>query len=242
MSSSSCINTNTNATSYNPVPTRIWSRFDNIIAPQTFEEQYNNAMNYKTNVLKHKNNESGITKKQQYSQIAKGYWTNKKSWATQTDRYTNPNVSSLQRVNSYYIPTNRVPTDTHNYIINPITGKYEVPDGGTLIYNVIENQETGELTNLYQLCNPISIINNDPNNPNNPNNPIDPYIYTSSTSSDIPGPITFIRSLRKPNPPYYPKNRTTYNTGGNKYPTNVNLQGTSAISTPSKCRSTLSTF
>lgn len=54
----------------------------------------------KAEILKYKANSSNITKKQQYANVASNRWLTgrKRSWATQTDTYTNPNTSALQRV------------------------------------------------------------------------------------------------------------------------------------------------
>jgi hypothetical protein len=54
----------------------------------------------KAEILKYKANSSNITKKQQYANAASNRWLTgrKRSWATQTDTYTNPNTSALQRV------------------------------------------------------------------------------------------------------------------------------------------------
>ena len=61
-------------------------------------------MQYKGNILQYKKNSSCLTKKQTYSLIAKGKWiTQNKTYATQTDTYTNPNINSLRRLNGKYI-------------------------------------------------------------------------------------------------------------------------------------------
>ena len=80
---------------YNPRPTREWTRYENrcpdIIIPSTYEYS-------KGNILQYKNNSSNLTKNQRYSKIATGMWTNRtKTWATQSDKYTNPNTNYLKR-------------------------------------------------------------------------------------------------------------------------------------------------
>jgi len=91
---------------YNPVPTREWSRFQNTcsfnnsatISPLTALEI---ATNNKGNILQYKKNSSNLTKRQIYTQIAKGKWTNRTTtWATQSDTYTNPNTNGLTQVNN----------------------------------------------------------------------------------------------------------------------------------------------
>ena len=93
---------------YNPVPTRLWSRvqsnFSLVIPVNQFtpDEQ----MNRKANVLQYKSNSSNLTKKQQYSLIAQGKWTNRtKTWATQSVKYTNPNTHNLLKVENALICT-----------------------------------------------------------------------------------------------------------------------------------------
>jgi len=92
---------------YNPVPTREWSRFQNTcssnnsatISPIITALQL--ANNYKGNILQYKKNSSNLTKRQIYTQIAKGNWTNRTTtWATQSDTYTNPNTNDLPQVNN----------------------------------------------------------------------------------------------------------------------------------------------
>ena len=103
--------------SYNPNPTRVWSRvqnqctyvdslnnavYQNVYVPLTGKtvtlEQaiYQDKLLSKGNILQYKKNSSSLTKKQKYTQICKGMWTNRtKSYATQTQTYTNPNTSNL---------------------------------------------------------------------------------------------------------------------------------------------------
>jgi len=117
---------------YNPNPTRLWSRFENNCVFQTGDgispvEQiyipllrryvtveslhFQLAVLKKGNVLQYKKNSSNITKKQKYSQIARGNWTNRTTtWATQTETYTNPNTNMLQRINYSNITSTGIPT------------------------------------------------------------------------------------------------------------------------------------
>ena len=127
---------------YNPQPPRAWSRVEDlcalttdssgtILSPVTQSQvplanyYYDAQMINKGNVLQYKKNSSSLTKKQRYSQIAKGMWTNRtKTWATQSDVYTNPNMTSLRRVNSTTVP---LPTGVLDPFLCPTT-TYE--DGG----------------------------------------------------------------------------------------------------------------
>jgi len=107
---------------YNPQPPRAWSRVENICAQITdssgnilspvtniqvpLAAYYNDVQIInKGNILQYKKNSSNLTKNQRYSKIAKGMWTNRtKTWATQSDTYSNPNMSSLLRVNYTNVP------------------------------------------------------------------------------------------------------------------------------------------
>lgn len=62
----------------------------------------------KAEILKYKANSSNMTKKQQYANAASNRWLTgrKRSWATQTDTYTNPNTSALQRVGNVLVCNN----------------------------------------------------------------------------------------------------------------------------------------
>jgi hypothetical protein len=108
---------------YNPLPPRVWSRVQNNCTFLT-DSSYNSVyipltnqttslgladiqekIQYKGNILQYKNNSSRLTKKQQYSQICKGFGANRtKVFATQTQTYTNPNTTGLKRINYIEIP------------------------------------------------------------------------------------------------------------------------------------------
>ena len=110
--------------SYNPIPTRLWSRVQSRcslvipINPITPAQAITIQMQSKGNALQYKKNSSNLTKQQQYALIAQGKWTNRtKTWATQgasssknntpvmstSSDYTNPNTSNLQRVGNTLI-------------------------------------------------------------------------------------------------------------------------------------------
>ena len=101
-------------TAYNPNPTRLWSRF-NYVCPCSPGEQPSCSTDYeklderrKAEILKYKANSSNITKKQQYANAASNRWLTgrKRSWATQTVSYTNPNTSTLERVGDVLVCNN----------------------------------------------------------------------------------------------------------------------------------------
>jgi hypothetical protein len=94
-------------TVYNPNPPRLWSRFNYVCPCPSGQGQVQCSTDFlklderrKAEILKYKANSSNITKKQQYANAASNRWLTgrKRSWATQTDTYTNPNTSALQRV------------------------------------------------------------------------------------------------------------------------------------------------
>lgn len=157
---------------YNPVPPRVWSRVQNSCSVTTYtnvqskdinfaKAEYDRQMLLKGNILQYKKNSSNLTKKQRYTQIAKGMWTNRtKTWATQSDTYTNPNMSSLLRVNSVILdPSNNI----FNNSPNPFKcNTFKIQDGGNLVCNVVVNPCTQEIikkTKSQQLCNPTTDSN-----------------------------------------------------------------------------------
>jgi len=71
-----------------------------------------------------------------------------------------------------------------------------IPDGGSLVCNIVENICTGEIYDITssQNCYP-------------------------TTDSDVPGPVQYL-CYNSALPTYYPRRRYTYSAGGNKWPTN----------------------
>ena len=209
---------------YNPNQTRVWSRTQ---APCTFYNEYDNyntvyvqltkktisrdkalydtQMLVKGNTLQYKKNSSNITKSQRYSQICKGKWTNRTtSFATQTQTYSNPNTTSLKRVNAIEIAPNDVPGLPNNIsgpyytdVINPfLCPGNNIQDGGNLICNIVVNPCTNEIIKQTktQLCFP-------------------------TTCSDVPGQI--IDLCWDPRvATWYDKPHTTMSNSGTKWPQN----------------------
>ena len=206
---------------YLPNPTHIGSRVENrcvydtdfsdneVFIPQLkisipiSSIQIVNDMLRKGNILQYKNNSSNLTKNQRYSKIARGKWTNRtKTWATQNQKYTNPNTKFLKRINVNTnttlsgFPTNLPVTCTDDPSeLTPDTTI--VADGGTLLCNSLENPCNGnsETFSSSSFCNP-------------------------TTSSDVPGPITYLcynTSIQT----YYPRQRFTMNNSSNKWPINA---------------------
>ena len=191
------------AIQYNPNPTRVWSRVQNPCS--TFVDTTNSGNNYakadyekqmllKGNILQYKKNSSNLTKKQRYTQIAKGMWTNRtKTWATQSDTYTNPNMTSLLRVNySILDPSNNTFSSRSNPFGCPTT---TIQDGGNLVCNTTVNpcsQEIIRKTISQKLCNP-------------------------TTDSNVPGQIQPL-CWNDGTQTWYPRQRYIMPTSGTKWP------------------------
>ena len=210
--------------SYNPKPPRVWSRvqnrctfvdnsfntqaYDNIFIPLTgkfvsqSEADYQKQQFYKGNVLQYKKNSSNITKTQKYSQICKGAWANRtKSYATQTQTYTNPNIFNLRQVNYTSIPSNGVTT----YIPGPFNFNIPAPygcisniikEGGSLLGNTVVNPCTNEILK--------TTIN-------------DGTLCYPNYCSDVPGQIQDLCWNSKLDT-FYPRQRYVMPTSGSKWP------------------------
>jgi hypothetical protein len=191
---------------YNPNPPRVWSRVQNpcsVIAYKSDDPaassnfakaDYERQMLLKGNILQYKKNSSNLTKKQRYTQIAKGMWTNRtKTWATQSDTYTNPNMTSLLRVNYTILdPSNNNFSNPQNPFGCPTT---TIQDGGNLVCNRTVNPCTQEIikkTVSQKLCNP-------------------------TTDSDVPGQIQPL-CWNDGTQTWYPRQRYIMPTSGTKWP------------------------
>jgi hypothetical protein len=216
---------------YNPLPPRVWSRVQNLCTdPVITDSNYNvfiplinktvppigaqieNQMLLKANILQYKKNSGNLTKSQKYAQLAKGMGPlRKKSYATQSVSYTNPNTSSFQRINSTTIPfPNIIPGFPNNVsgpyqynILSPYgCGTNSIEEGGSLVSNRIENPCSKE------------IIKECPKEQN----------CFLITDSDVPGfsnPSVSKVLCRKSNiQTFYPRNKLTMNNSANKWPQN----------------------
>ena len=126
---------------YNPVPTKEWYRYENRCTYDTTPPNgtivyvpllkqyvssdvlaYELAVLKKGNILQYKKNSADITKSQRYAQIAKGSWTNRNTtWATQGVSYTNPNTTSLKRINYSDVvvnPSKEVTSTSSTYTVS----------------------------------------------------------------------------------------------------------------------------
>jgi hypothetical protein len=210
---------------YLPIPARVWSRVQNpcvynllpsnsntAYIPLTNQTvslaraNYQEKLLYKGNILQHKKNSFPMSKKQKYTQIAKGLGPNrKKVYATQSQTYTNPNTTGLLRVNSIEIPFPNEIVGAPNNISGPY--QYNVPnpfdcpsnslqDGGNLVCGTYTNPCTGEIIES-------SVTSAD--------------IYTPSYCSDVPGaPIELYWNKKVQS--WFPRQRYTMNNSGDKWP------------------------
>lgn len=110
---------------YNPIPPHTWTRVRNQCLTTSGDKQ----MNTKAHVLQHNQNRMMISKKQQYSKYA----TTRQQLAqcaTQSDTYTNPNSSQLERVNYKVVKPNTFFGQPNN-ISGPFQTKVNNPTGCT---------------------------------------------------------------------------------------------------------------
>ena len=233
--------------SYNPIPPRVWSRVQNrctytdpsgnsninynkIYIPLTnktvSQEQanYEDKLIYKGNILQHKANSFMLTKSQKYTQLSKGFGPNRrKVFASQSQTYTNPNTTGLQRVNYSTIPfPNGVVGEPNN-----ISGPYQynvtnpngcsetsLQDGGTLRCGYYANPCTGEIirsgSTSATICNPAS-------------------------ASDVPGSSILCWNTKVQT--WFPKPRYIMNNSTDKWP--VNYKGLVSAVNPSTCANLL---
>jgi hypothetical protein len=233
-----------------------WSRFTNRCTYDTQppcntcvidELQYK-----KGNILQYKANSSCLTKSQKYAQLATGRSTSRtKTYASQSQQYTDSNTNSLAQVGYTNLNINTLPFPTLTQ--DPITPcpVAKPIDNNALPANIPFSNDN----NIPPVIPPVNNDNKQSNNviPNNPNN--DGTTTTndiiiknggnlictivqnkctseimnvyknqecySTTFSNVPGPGKLCWTGKKPT--YYPRNRNTYSSGGSKFPTNAIL-------------------
>ncbi len=153
---------------FNQENKRTWSRRQNVCSsiPQLGK---NISLNLlidlrKGNILQYYKNSSQLTKQQQYAQICRGLWSNRtKTYATQSDKYTNPNTNSLKRVN------------TTNIIISTNYYAKGIEELNCInLYPIIVNPDLPNIPSNIPIINPPPII------------PPPPPIKPGGNSNDIP--------------------------------------------------------
>ena len=226
--------------SYNPVPPRVWSRVQNqctytdasgnfdinynqVYIPLTkqtvtqAQANYEDKMIYKGNVLQYKGNSSRLTKSQKYTQLAKGFGPNRtKVFATQSQTYTNPNITGLRRINYQTYPySNQIvgapnnPSGPFQYNVqNPNDcSNNSIQDGGTLVCGTFANPCTGEIIKQGATSS---------------------IIYNPASASDVPGSSVLFWDTQVQT--WFPKPRYFMNNSTDKWPVNYKgLDGKSGL-------------
>ena len=233
---------------YIPNPPRLWNRVQLPCSNYNLSpiEYQNYLMMKKGNILQYKKNSSSLTKKQIYSLIAQGKWTNgNTTWATQNERgYTNPNTKMLKRNNTTNIiisgPTiigttlpitcPSVPNTENNVLPNNQSGSGgnggpnpELPppepetfNGGTALPNTPNENIPSE---------PIVVQDFGTLSCNILENPCTSYtevkqanqFYHPTSDSDVPGPIELLY-WDENTQTWYPRQQRVMNTSNNKWP------------------------
>ena len=227
---------------YNPNPTKAWYRVESPCPYGTIglENVYNTEMSRKGNILQYKINSSNVTKNQRYSQIVKGMWSNrKKTWASQSETVSMPNINSLKRVNYVTVDLNGIPTSA------PITCPVNpgIPTFSTLLPNPGPSQKPAPTVPPVPVTpneNNFSIPYEQPFPFENPviipdggnlictivENICTGQIYETTrtnfcnptTDSDVPGPIINLCYNPGLEQTYYPRQRYVMPVSGNKFP------------------------
>ena len=225
--------------SYNPIPTRVWSRVQNpctygitdtsynVFIPLTKETvsqaqaNYEDKLLYKGNILQYKGNSSRLTKSQKYTQLAKGFGPNRtKVFATQSVTYTNPNTTGLYRSNTqtYTYPNSIVgapnnPSGPFQYNVQNPNGcsGVSILDGGTLRCGTYANPCTNEIIIPFDASATIC-------------NP--------ASASDVPG--SSILCWNNKVQTWFPKPRYFMNNSTDKWP--VNYKGLVSAINLNKCK------
>lgn len=235
-----------NGITYIPNPPRLWNRVQLPCSNNqlTIEQYYSYLMLKKGNILQYKKNSSSFTKKQIYSLMAQGKWTNRNTtWATQNDKgYTNPNTKMLKRNNAVNITlTGTETTLPITCPIIPSQNNYVLPDnqpsqgGGDDGPNPElppEEPETGGGGNALPFTpnedipeEPIVIQDSGTLSCNVVENPCTSYtetkksneFYHPTSDSDVPGPIILLY-WDENTQTWYPRQQVTMNTSDNKWP------------------------
>jgi len=227
--------------SYNPIPTRVWSRVQNpctFIVPgdqylsafipltgQTVtqgEADYEMKQLYKGNILQYKGNSAMLTRTQKYSQLARGAGPNRrKVFATQTETYSNPNTTGLLRQNFVIYPFPNEIVGAPNNKSGPFA--YGIPnpdgcsgdsiqDGGTLVYGTYVNPCSNQ---IIKKCDTSTAT-----------------ICNPASASNVPGP-SFLCWNRKAQS-WFPKPRYFMNNSTDKWP--INYKGFVSAIDISNCK------
>jgi hypothetical protein len=168
---------------YLPTTPKAWSRVQNSITfplPDTGytqiyvplinqtvsleEANYYNKLLYKGNILQYKGNSFQISKKQKYSKLAQGLGPNRtKTFATQSQTYSNPNTTNLLRVNSTQLQNSASGPFQYN-VPNPFDcSSNSIENGGNLVCGVYTDPCSKQIlkikNNSSQTCSPTYCSN-----------------------------------------------------------------------------------
>ena len=215
-------------TNYIPKPPRVWSRVQSGCTFLNPNDDYTTGTNVfngknisyaegsyllqlfkKGNVLQHKANSAQLTKKQKYTQLAKGYGPQRtKVFATQSQTYSNPNTNNFLRLGGIEIPFPNQLVGQPNNISGPYQYDVANPDrcntngslleGGTLVCGSYVNPCTNEVISQGRTSS---------------------FICNPSSASDVPGrPIALCWNPAIQS--WFPKPRYIMNTSTDKWPVN----------------------
>lgn len=245
---------------YIPNPPREWSRVQNQCTYLTGEPPktinvpllgstvpfpllyYQVALINKGNVLQYKKNSSNLTKLQRYSKIATGSWTNRNTtWASQSDKYSNPNIQSLKRVGGENVtkdgltPSNQpvtcpaepvivnpiLPTVIVNPVVNPdptIIPPLPNPNPGTNIIPVVEDEVIPDPIIIQDFGNLLCNVTENICTGETVTQPANQNFHPTS-DSDVPGRIQELYWNARIQT-WYPRQRYTMNNSTDKWPVN----------------------
>ena len=234
---------------YNPLPPREWVRFHNRCSQRneptvSASEAYLLQMNRKANILQYINNSARFTKNQKYGQLANRYF---KTFGSQTQTYSNPNIKLFERINESYTVLPSVTIINNNDItqvknINCI--KDEIQDNFPNLPSIGEEGKQEPIippkpeeppdypSNPPYIPPPGTVIYVIPDGGNLICNRIeDPCtgeildktrdkLCFPTSCSDVPGKIKLLCWSGREQV-YFPKVKRTYGTSGNKWPVNA---------------------
>ena len=212
--------------SYNPQPTRVWSRVQNpctftnpnddylsVFVPLTGQNMsqaqanYEMKQIYKGNILQYKGNSARFTKSQKYSQLAKCSGPNRtKVFATQSQTYTNPNTTGLLRQNFTTYPFPNQIVGAPNNISGPFA--YGIPNPNDCSGNAIQDGGTLVCGTFANPCSGVIIKRGVPY----------ATICNPASASNVPGPSILCWNTKVQT--WFPRQRYFMNNSTDKWPIN----------------------
>jgi hypothetical protein len=180
------------------------------------QANYETQLFNKGNILQYKKNSAQLTKSQRYAQLAKGMGASRtKVFATQSQTYSNPNTTNLERVGyETYTYQNEIVSAPNNLsgpfaygISNPngCSGT-DIQVGGTLVNGTFVNPCSNK---IIKTCQKSATI------------------YNPASASGVPG--NSILAWNDNIISWIPKTRYVMNNSTDKWPVNYNFFGNSAL-------------